>query len=331
VNAVRTSTLQLFQIDPVDFEPHGLHRADRDWTETNCWQDMMIETLSVLGLDPVAASAFTLSTDFEGSQWTLFKYPPEDLRGLFGIDIAELYVWRPLIEHLEIAFRDGQLLTAEVDAYYLPDTAGVTYGRGHVKTGIVPWMLDREGRRMQYFHNAGFFELSGDDFNGIFYLDGLPDAHVLPPYVELIRLDNLHRPQPAELTKQVVDLVREHLGRRPATNPIPRFYEHLQSDLSWIEENGEAAFHSYAFATCRQCGASAELAAAFSEWLDLYDGTGLAGAAENYRRISSLCKSVQFALARVARGRKVDLDGAFERMAQAWQEATDIMVTRYLD
>jgi Domain of unknown function (DUF1839) len=327
---VRTSTLQLFRLDPLDYRPHPVHRAERDWTETNCWQDMMIETLSVLGLDPVAASAFTLSTDFEGSQWTLFKYPPEDLRALYGLEIAELYVWRPLIDHLEIAFRDSQLLTAEVDAYYLPDTAGVTYRTGHVKTGIVPWMLDRDRRRLQYFHNAGYFELSGDDFDGIFYLEGLPDAHVLPPYVEVVRLENMRRPAPGDLAKLAVELAREHLRRRPPTNPIPRFYDHLQSDLSWIEEHGEEAFHSYAFATCRQCGASAELAAAFCEWLDDHDGGGLAGAAESYRQISSLCKSVQFALARVARGRKVELDGAFERMAVAWQQASDTMVARYL-
>ena len=48
--------------------------------------DVWIEVLHALGLDPVAASAFTLSCDFEGDQWTFFKYPPEDLRALFGIE-----------------------------------------------------------------------------------------------------------------------------------------------------------------------------------------------------------------------------------------------------
>jgi hypothetical protein len=329
VNPVKT-TMQLVHLDPTDFRPHPLHGAERDWTETNCWQDMMIETLNVLGLDPIAAAAFTLSTDFEGSQWTLFKYPPEDLRTLYGIEIAELYVWRPVIDHLEIAFNDHQLLTLEVDAFYLPDTAGVTYRRDHVKTGIVPLMLDRDGRRLWYFHNAGYFELSGEDFDRIFYLDGLPNPHVLPPYVELVRLDLIRRPDQTTLTADVVELTRQHLRRRPQTNPMPRFYEHLVADLPWIEEHGETGFHHYAFATCRQCGASAELAAALVDWLDEHDGGGLAAAAHQYRVISSLSKSVQFALARVAHGRKVDLDGAFDRMGLAWQEATDLLTSRYL-
>ena len=62
------------------FVPHPLHATERSWTETNCYVDVWIEVLHALGLDPVAASAFTLSCDFEGDQWTFFKYPPEDLR-----------------------------------------------------------------------------------------------------------------------------------------------------------------------------------------------------------------------------------------------------------
>ena len=28
------------------------------------------------------------------------KYPIEDLRALFGLEVAEMYVWRPVIDHL---------------------------------------------------------------------------------------------------------------------------------------------------------------------------------------------------------------------------------------
>ena len=55
VNPLKT-TMQLVHLDPTEFRPHPLHWAERDWSETNCWQDMMIETLNVLGLDPVAAA-----------------------------------------------------------------------------------------------------------------------------------------------------------------------------------------------------------------------------------------------------------------------------------
>jgi hypothetical protein len=324
------STLQLVQLDLGEFVPHPLHRAERDWSETNCWQDMMIEVLHLLDLDPVAPAAFTLSTDFEGSQWALFKYPPEDLRTLYGIEITELYVWRPVIEHLEIALRDRQLLTIEVDAFFLPDTAGVSYKLDHVKTGIVPQMLDISERRMWYFHNAGYYEVSGDDFDGIFQLGGKQSLHVPLPYVEVIRLDRLRRPDPDELRTDVVDLTREHLGRRPISNPMPRFRDQLSSDLGWIAEHGADGFHHYAFATCRQCGASAELAAAFVDWLDEHDGGGLVDVADRYREISATAKSLQFALARVARGKKIDLDAPFDRMTEAWQEAMSSLVDRYL-
>jgi hypothetical protein len=183
---------------------------------------------------------------------------------------------------------------------------------------------------MQYFHNAGYFELSGEDFDRIFYMDGKPDPHVLLPYVEVVHLDRIRRPDPGELVKQAVDLAREHLARRPTTNPMPRFAGRLAADLQWIEDHGEAGFHPYAFATCRQCGASSELAAAFVDWLHDRDGGGLKTAADSYREISATAKSLQFALARVARGRKVELDGPFERMGRAWDQATDILVSRYL-
>jgi hypothetical protein len=111
---------------------------------------------------------------------------------------------------------------------------------------------------------------------------------------------------------------------------MPRFRDQLLSDLPWIAAHGANGFHNYAFATCRQCGGTAQLAAAFVDWLDEHDGSGLAGAADRFRAISSTAKGLQFALARVARGKQLDLEGPFDRMAEAWQEAMDILVDRYL-
>ena len=47
--------------------------------------------------------------------------------------------------------------------------------------------IDREAEVLRYFHNAGLYELSGEDYRGIFRLDGFSDPVVLPPYVELVR------------------------------------------------------------------------------------------------------------------------------------------------
>ena len=112
--------LEIFDLDPATYEPHRLHAPDRNWTETNCWLDMMIEVLHVLGLDPVAALPGALGTDFDGDHWALFKYPLEDLRMLFGLEVTEMYVWRPVVDHVADHLAQGHLLTVEVDAFYLP-------------------------------------------------------------------------------------------------------------------------------------------------------------------------------------------------------------------
>jgi len=321
--------LEIFDLDPATYEPHRLHGSDRNWTETNCWQDMMIELLHVLGLDPVAALAGTLSSDFDGDQWELFKFPPEDLRALFGLEVVEMYVWRPVIDHLADHLALGHPLTVEVDAWYLPDTAGITYGLDHVKTGVVMQMLDRGARRLGYFHNAGYFELDGDDFDGIFSLPDGRDPHVLLPYVEIVKLDRVRHDDDRRLLATAVALTRHHLARRPTTNPMPRLRARLESDLGWLAEKGDAAFHHYAFATCRQCGANAELAAAFVDWLDGRDGGGLDKAADAFAAMASVAKGLEFSLARAARGRGIDLAGPFEAMEQAWDTAMDILVARY--
>ena len=310
------------------YEPHELHTAERAWTETNCYVDLWIEVLHALGLDPVAGAAFTLSSDFEGDQWTMFKYPTEDLRALFGLEVTELNVWRPVIDHVVEQLGFGRLLTVDVDAWYLPDTAGVSYRSEHQKTTIMPQMLDLELRSLGYFHNAGYFELRGDDFDGLLRLGAYQDPpSVLPPYVEVVRLDRISRGGTDLDT--VLAITQQHLARRPATNPMPRFRERLEVDVLWLAEQDMATFHRYAFGTCRQCGSNAELAATFVEWLDTRDGGGLGPVAGRFRAISDGAKALQFGLARAARGRRVDFKGPLDEMARAWDEAMDTLVERY--
>jgi hypothetical protein len=316
------------QLDVEQFVPHPLHAVERTWTETNCYVDVWIEVLHALGLDPVAAAAFTLSCDFEGDQWTFFKFPPEDLRTLFGIEVAELNVWRPVVDHVEEQLGLGRLCTVEVDAWYLPDTRGVSYGGEHVKTTVVPTRLDRAGRRLDYFHNAGLFTLTDDDFDGIFHLDGPAEPAVLPPYVETVRLDRVRRDDP-DLVDRVVALAVEHLARRPGDNPITRMATRMEADLPWLADHGMEAFHLYAFGLCRQCGASTELAASFVDWLNTHDRPGTEAAAAGFQEVAEGAKGLQFALARAARGRAVDLGGVLDAMAVAWDGAMAVLGDRY--
>lgn len=322
-------SIEVLRLDAATYEPHPLHTTDREWTETNCYVDLWIEVLHALHLDPVAAAAFTLSSDFEGDQWTMYKYPTEDLRMLYGLEIAELNVWRPVVDHMAEQLGFGRLLTVDVDAWYLPDTAGVSYRAQHQKTTIAPQMLDREGRRLGYFHNAGYFELEGDDFDGLLRLGPHEDPpSVLPPYVEVVRLDRV-RLDSDGLPDMVRALTKEHLARRPETNPLVRMKERLVADLPWLGQHDLDTFHRYAFGTCRQCGSNAEMAATFVEWLDAHDGGGLGAVAEQFRTIAAGAKSLQFGLARAVRGRRFDPDASFDPMERAWDEAMAALAGRY--
>jgi hypothetical protein len=124
-------------------------------------------------------------------------------------------------------------------------------------------------------------------------------------------------------------LTTDHLSRRPATNPMPRFRARVEADLGWLAAEGDAAFHPYAFATCRQVGATAEVASTFVDWLDARDGGGLDKAAQAFAGIAGTAKGLEFSLARAARGRAVDLAGPFGEMEQAWATAMDTLLERY--
>jgi hypothetical protein len=206
----------------------------------------------------------------------------------------------------------------------------VSYGIAHVKSTIVPQMVDVGGRHLGYFHNAGYFELGGDDFDGVFRLGGHATPSGLPPYVELIRLDRIRRDDP-ELASRVVSLTREHLGRRPSDNPITRLGRRLSLDVPWLAQQDLETFHLYSFGTCRQCGATAELAATFVDWLNRNDRPGTESAAAAYRDLAAGAKALQFALARVVRGRQVDIAAILAPMEQSWLDATATLVERYGD
>ena len=128
-----TRTSPFPPLNPATFTRHGLHDDARSWAQSNCYVDLWVELLHSLGLDPIAGLAFTLAIDFEGDQWTFFKYPLSDLYSLYGIDVQELAIWRPLVEHVEQQVARGRLLIIEVDAWFLPDTTGTSYGAHHEK------------------------------------------------------------------------------------------------------------------------------------------------------------------------------------------------------
>lgn len=309
---------RVLAIEPASFQRHPIHTEPRTWAETNCYADVLIELLHGLGHDPVPALAFTLGVDFEGDQWTFFKFPDGDLYDLYGVDIQELAVWRPLVDHIEDQVAQGRPVLVELDSWFLPDTAGSAYKLAHTKSTVGVNAIDVKARRMDYFHNQGFYALEGDDFRDVFQLDGLVHERMLPPYIEYLKArPGFTPPTGKALVDGSLALLRKHLTRVPATNPFERFKAQFAKDLDWLMQSDIAVFHTYSFATLRQYGACFELAETYLRWL-AGQGVGVAASADAFAQISQTAKAFQFQLARsMARKKALDLS-PIDAMGEAW-------------
>jgi hypothetical protein len=321
---------QVWPLDPASYVPHPLHRAESAWPEANCSVDLWIEVLHAAGFEPLAALPCAFAIDLEGDQWTFFKLPFGDLFDLYGLEVFELNVWRPLIEHVEDQLAQRRLLIVEVDACYLPDTAGVTYHAAHVKTSIGIQMADVERRRLGYFHNAGYHELEGDDFDAVFRPPAplTPSEH-LPPYTEVVK-PGTHPPRSGRaLVEGSLDLLRVHLARRPAENPFRRYAAAFPSHLEWLVGGPLDTFHRYAFATLRQCGSAFALAAAYLRWLADNGEADLQRLAAPCDAIANTSKTLQFKTARVVQaGRPFDAAPLIAAMAERWDELMQGLTAR---
>ena len=317
-------------LDPSKYQRHAVHREERAWSESNCYADLWLELLNGMQLEPVAALPFTLALDFEGDQWGFFKYPLEDLQAVYGIEVGELSVWRPLVDHVTEQISFGRPVLFEVDAFFLPDTAGTTYRHGHEKTSIAAVAIDTEARKLGYFHAASYYVLSGDDYQGAFMLSRGEGAPYLPPYTEIAKLERLERPDDATLAQRAVALTRTYLQRRPLTNPFTRYAARLPHDLEWLAGESLGVFHGYAFNTLRQLGANYELAATFLRWLEKRGHEGLEPAAKDFDAIANTSKALQFKIARFVNNKKpVDLTPMVATMGASWESAMKLLDARF--
>jgi hypothetical protein len=302
-------------IRPDSYSPHALHSLERMWPETNCYIDLWIEVLSTLGLAPEAMLGFTLGQDFEGDQFTFFKVPLEDLEALYGIRVTELAIFDKVERHIQTQISRGRLCLIEMDSFYMPDTQGTAYRQEHGKTTVAINRLDMAGKRVDYFHNGGFFSLEGEDFDGLFQLHLTDEDPLFLPYTEFAKFPET--PVDAAQTRAVSRaLLSAHFGRRPRENPIRAFSAVFPEQVEAVAERPFGFFHKYAFNTLRQFGANFELLADHLVW---HSADEFGAAAEHARRLSEAAKSVQFQLARaVTRRRFEPLSTALDPAADAW-------------
>ncbi|HEX3315838.1 MAG TPA: DUF1839 family protein [Gemmataceae bacterium] len=322
--------IEILPLDPARYERHPIHGEGRIWAETNCFVDLWVELIHASGMEPIAALPFTLAIDFEGDQWTFFKFPFGDLDRLFGLDVQELAIWRPLAQHLDEQLRRGRHVLVELDSFWLPDTAGTAYQREHTKTTIGVNALDLESRSLGYFHNQGYYRLEGEDFERLLRLGEARGPGNLPPYTEFAKRRDSSPPRGRDLIDASIECLRRQLRLVPASNPFPRFKERFEADLAWLTRESLETFHQYSFATLRQFGACYELASTYLRWLEAADSRPSLGvAATALEKIATEAKALQFQLARcVSRKKPLDL-GPIDGLAEAWKIALETVVAVY--
>jgi uncharacterized protein DUF1839 len=315
-------THRVAALDAATYRRHPIHGENRTWAQTNCYTDLMVEMLHGLGHEPIAVLPYTLAIDFEGDQWTFFKPPHTEVEALYGVDIQELAIWRPLVEHVRDQVAAGRVVLVELDSFFLPDTSGTAYKIGHVKTAVGVNEIDVESHHMGYFHNNGYFEVGGEDFRQLFHLDGIPHDRVLPPFCEIAKIhEGRAIARGAQLVEASLELLARHLARAPRTNPFGRFRAQFERDLERLMQSDIAAFHTYSFATLRQYGACFELGETYLGWLGDNGVDGLAEARAALVEIAQTAKTFQFQLARsMARRKALDL-APIDAMASAWDRA----------
>lgn len=301
------------------YQSHWLHTHEATWRQSNCYVDLWIEVLNSLKLSPVASFAFTLNIDFEGDQWTFFKVPLADLYALYGVDVQELTIWHAVLEHIITQVQRDRLVLVEVDAFYLPDVADTSYHQGHEKTTIGVQMIDPEERLLGYFHNSGYYTLSGEDFDGIF------QQSLLPPYTEFAKLDRVVRRSEQELGTMALGLLDTYLQQRPEQNPFiayRHYFEQYSATITDLE-----TFHKYAFASMRQFGASYEYASIFLKWLTEKHGANLSEAAEHFAAIAETAQILLLKTARTVKtGKPLKAQPLLQTMQEHWDQGMSSLV-----
>lgn len=293
---------RILAVDPASYRVHAMHGPDRHWPQTNCYADLWIELLHALGTVPEAAFGFTVAQDFEGDQFTFFKPPVEDLEALYGIRTTELALYDDLVRHLEIQASRRRMVLIELDSFYLPDTRGVSYRQTHGKTTIGINRLDVAARELDYFHNDGFFQAAGEDFDGLFrLLPGQMREDTLFPYAEMVKLPE-RLPDETTLRRVARHLLERHLGWVPAENPVTRYRAVATAQAEILADREPMAFHAYAFNTLRQVGANFELLGSHLAWL----GAEFEVPSRHAVQLAEGAKIAQFNLARAMRNRSFE-------------------------
>lgn len=306
-------------LTPENYRSHPLHGEGSDAPRGTRHADPWIAFVHTLGLEPLALLASTVAADFEDDQWTACPPLAPELRALYGIDVRELAVWRPFLDHAREHLAGGKLIHAEVDARGLPD-ARDSGDRRHASTCILMAELDEARERLGYFHGAGYFELQGADFRRLFRLDVPPDPAAMPPAAQLVRLDRLARKDPAELADESFELLRRHFAWRPRRNPFSRFAARLAKDLPGLRDQGPDNWGRWSAASVSPAGSAFGLLAAHLRWLATQNYPELDEPAQRFDAIGAACAALLLKGDRAVRiGAPLAANDLLRALASDWE------------
>jgi len=311
-------------LDARTYSCHALHYSQCIWTEKNCYVDLWIELLHAKGLEPLALLPFVIQMDFESDQWTFFKPSHDELRSLYGIKVHELTIWRPLAEHVLEHLQAGRLVCIEVDAFWLPDTHGTDYQTNHSKTTIAINSVNFSSEEIGYFHNAGYFLASGEDFSQLLKIK--PALAELPLFAEIISFYSPPLQTQEQLQLASLALMQKQIQYLPTENPIKKFAIRFEQDLPVLQARGLDYYHAWAFAGIRQCGSAFELLAAWVCWMQpLLPDTAL-GLSDMFLQISTEAKTLILKGARaVASKKSFDIQLQLQKAADLWDQSTSLL------
>ncbi len=313
----------IWGLDPSAYSVHELHQQNRNFVESNCYIDIWVELIHALNRPVYPVLAFTLAMDFEGDQWTFYKPSFADLSVLYGFDVQEMYLWGSLPEQVLKQLQGHKIVLLEADAFYLPDTLETDYQKNHVKTTIGIESINLQNKTLNYFHNAGFYRLSGEDFDGVFHLNKPKPEGYLPPYCEYVKLNTGEPLDDEAFLQQARAVFNFYLHRIPKSNPIEKFGYAFESQMVELCEQGLDIYHQYAFGSLRQLGSGYEFTAYCLRQLQIAEGHNQYEAAANeLDGISQLAKALILKGARMVNRKALkNVSADFAEMAQSWQSA----------
>ena len=210
-------------------------------------------------------------------------------------------------------------MLVEIDAWYLPDTEGTSYRRGHLKTTVAPRRSTERASGCATSTTPDYSNCRVRTTAGAFrMLDHFTDD-VMDPFTEVVIFDAGPRLEGDELRAAARDLLASTSpgDRRPTPSTPGRGA--WSPTCRGCSPAATRTTTKYAFVTVRMVGSAFELFADHVAWTLGEPGEE---AAAEFRGIAEASKVVSF---RLARRRPFDIPAVLAPLIDGWERGMDLL------